>query len=291
MNIPTFSIIIPLYNKERQIARTLDSVLAQTITDYEVIIVDDGSRDNGSEIVKDYSTKDSRVRYIYKENGGVSSARNRGIKEAKGEWFVFLDADDEMLPTALSGFERLSRRFSKARILIGGFVKRNDDGVEVSRSREGGDKLTYNPYLSHWLNKFYPRPGATAIRRDVIDYLGGFDTRMSFFEDYEFALRMMQAGPVAYTGELVNVYNVGDTGLSHSTHPHNREMSYYIPEMKINNIFWRALVYENLEYTLQWWNKGTEEYEYYFNLKETHFSRFYAAFHWVRQQMVRHHWI
>lgn len=88
MKSPRYSIIIPLYNKERKIARTLDSVLAQTVSDYEVIVVDDGSRDNGSEIVKDYSTKDSRVRYIYKENGGVSSARNRGIKEAKGEWIV-----------------------------------------------------------------------------------------------------------------------------------------------------------------------------------------------------------
>ena len=290
MNSLIFSVIIPLYNKEKFIARTLDSVLAQqTMTDYEVVLVDDGSRDNSGEVVKSYS--DSRIRYIVKPNGGVSSARNRGIKEAHGEWLIFLDADDEMLPNALSVFDRLRTQNTQATVLVGGFVKRNDSGVELGRTADCGDNFTRCPYFMHWLRRFYPRPGATAIRRDVVERYGGFDEQMSFFEDYEFALRTMADCKVAYTGEIVNVYNVGDTGLSHSTHPHNREMSYYIPEMKINNIFWRALVYENLEYTLQWWNKGTEEYEYYFNLKETHFSRFYAAIHWVRQQMVRHHWI
>jgi len=100
-----YSIIIPLYNKERQIARTLDSVLAQSVADFEVIVVDDGSKDGSAEIVKGYS--DPRIRYIKKENGGVSSARNRGIQEARGEWILFLDGDDRLMQDALSAFEAM----------------------------------------------------------------------------------------------------------------------------------------------------------------------------------------
>lgn len=97
--IPYFSIVIPLYNKEKYIKRTLKSVLKQTFTNFEVIIVDDGSTDNSSEIIK--SINDSRICLIQQENGGPSKARNRGIQEAKGEFIAFLDADDEWLPGKL----------------------------------------------------------------------------------------------------------------------------------------------------------------------------------------------
>ena len=90
-----YSVIIPLYNKGWRIKRAIDSVLRQGIEDLEIVVVDDGSTDGSAGFVKSY--KDARIHYIYKENGGVSSARNKGIKEATGEWLLFLDADDEML--------------------------------------------------------------------------------------------------------------------------------------------------------------------------------------------------
>ena len=89
-----FSIVIPLYNKGKYIADTLASVLSQTYTDFEVIVVDDGSTDDGASTVK--AVADSRVRYYYKDNGGVSSARNYGVAKANGEWIYILDADDIM---------------------------------------------------------------------------------------------------------------------------------------------------------------------------------------------------
>ena len=87
-----FSIVIPLYNKELSITNTLKSVLNQSYTAFEVVIVNDGSTDNSIEKIKAF--KDKRIRIIEQENGGVSSARNRGVKEAKYEWIAFLDADD-----------------------------------------------------------------------------------------------------------------------------------------------------------------------------------------------------
>lgn len=90
---PLISVVIPLYNKEKLVARTLQTVLAQTFTDFEVVIVDDGSTDSSAAIVESFS--DSRIRLIRQKNGGVSAARNKGIEEASGKYIAFLDADDE----------------------------------------------------------------------------------------------------------------------------------------------------------------------------------------------------
>lgn len=87
-----FSVVIPLYNKENQIKKTLESVLNQTFKDFEVVIVNDGSKDKSVEVVQSFD--DPRIRLITQENAGVSAARNRGIQEAKNKWIAFLDADD-----------------------------------------------------------------------------------------------------------------------------------------------------------------------------------------------------
>lgn len=96
---PYFSVVIPLYNKEKYIEKTLESVLNQTFENFEIIVVDDGSTDASYEIVR--SIKDARIRLIRQENGGPSKARNCGIREAKGEFIAFLDADDEWLAEKL----------------------------------------------------------------------------------------------------------------------------------------------------------------------------------------------
>ena len=92
------SIIIPVYNTGNKLCRCLDSVLAQTYLNYECIVVDDGSTDNSSVIIDEYVSNDVRFKAVHKENGGVSSARNCGLKMAKGEWIVFVDSDDWLLP-------------------------------------------------------------------------------------------------------------------------------------------------------------------------------------------------
>ena len=96
------SVIIPLYNKEAAIAQSLKSVLSQEYNDFEVVIVDDGSTDGSVAIVE--AKNDPRIRLIKQENGGPSKARNTGVRNAKGDWVVLLDADDELLPNALEDF-------------------------------------------------------------------------------------------------------------------------------------------------------------------------------------------
>lgn len=98
---PFFSIIVPVYNKERYITRCLDSVIKQTYTDFECILVDDGSTDDSNTICRGYFEASNRFLMIEKENGGLSDARNYGVKHAKGEYVLFLDADDMLHPEAL----------------------------------------------------------------------------------------------------------------------------------------------------------------------------------------------
>ena len=101
-----FSVIIPLYNKSHTIVRTLSTVLDQTYKEFEIIIVNDGSTDNGVQIIKDYTT-DKRIRIIEQNNQGVSVARNIGVQHAKYELIAFIDGDDEWLSEYLSKMEEM----------------------------------------------------------------------------------------------------------------------------------------------------------------------------------------
>ena len=88
------SIIVPVYNTEKYLHRCIDSVLAQTYQDFELLLIDDGSKDSSGAICDEYAAQDTRVRVFHKENGGVSSARNVGLDLAQGEWVTFVDSDD-----------------------------------------------------------------------------------------------------------------------------------------------------------------------------------------------------
>ena len=95
MNItPKISVIVPVYNAEKYLHRCIDSILSQTFTDFELLLIDDGSKDGSGAICDEYAEKDNRVRVFHKENGGVSSARNLGLDNACGEWIAFVDSDD-----------------------------------------------------------------------------------------------------------------------------------------------------------------------------------------------------
>lgn len=94
MNPPLVSIIIPIYNVERYLAQCIESILSQTFADFELLLINDGSRDNSGNICDSYASKDNRIRVFHKSNSGVSASRNLGVKEALGIWITFIDSDD-----------------------------------------------------------------------------------------------------------------------------------------------------------------------------------------------------
>lgn len=122
-NVPKVSVIVPVYNSEEYLPETIDSILNQTFEDFELILIDDGSKDSSGTICDLYADKDSRVRVIHKENGGICSARNAGLKIARGEYLAFCDNDDKYLPNLLKDNYELAKehnadivRFKRKRI-------------------------------------------------------------------------------------------------------------------------------------------------------------------------------
>ncbi|MBR6519290.1 MAG: glycosyltransferase family 2 protein [Oscillospiraceae bacterium] len=142
---PFFTVAIPMYNGEKYIARTIDSVLRQNFDDYEIIVVNDGSKDNGPQVVARYAEKDSRIRMLEKENGGVSSARNCALYNAKGRYIFFLDSDDEMWEDALSNaYKTLSEnnfpqllQTGRVKLLNGKYVYSNIENENYIFAMEG----------------------------------------------------------------------------------------------------------------------------------------------------------
>lgn len=117
---PVISIIIPLYNKEREVSRAIDSALAQTFPLFKLIVVDDGSTDKSASVVSSY--QDERIRLIQKENAGVSSARNRGVAESGTDLVAFLDADDEWMPEFIETVIRLRNNFPSCMVFATSYL-------------------------------------------------------------------------------------------------------------------------------------------------------------------------
>ncbi len=140
----SISVIIPLYNKAAYIERTINSVLNQTFSDYEVIIVDDGSSDGSVDIVLN-TFNNSKLRVIQKKNGGPSSARNCGTKEAKSEWVVFLDADDLMLPFCLEYLWTLHIENPQIDYIIGNFFILESSSIRLASNKKN-DGIIRNPF-------------------------------------------------------------------------------------------------------------------------------------------------
>lgn len=122
---PKISIVVPVYNAEKSICRCIDSILSQTFSDFELLLIDDGSKDKSGVICDDYSEKDKRVRVFHKENGGVSSARNVGLDKAKGEYLCFCDSDDYVDSDWISNFAY----YFPSEMIIQGFKWQKENDV------------------------------------------------------------------------------------------------------------------------------------------------------------------
>lgn len=120
------SIIIPIYNTEAYLPRCIDSILSQSFTDYELLLIDDGSIDNSGSICDKYAQQDNRIKVFHKKNGGLCSARNTGLDHAQGEWIYFVDSDDELMP---EGLRTLADCISDdVDVVMGGYEQYDLDG-------------------------------------------------------------------------------------------------------------------------------------------------------------------
>ena len=202
-----FSVVIPLYNKEHYIENTIRSVLSQTCTDYEVIVVDDGSADRSLELARKYEC--DKVRVIAQENQGVSVARNTGILNARGEYIAFLDADDEWRPEYLMTIHSLIEKYPESAIFVTAYAVNMGNG-KINYSTRLNPRTGCLP--SYWLTlaKGYDFvwTSATVMRRTVLIDAGLFKPGEKIGQDLDMWARVARINPkVAYSSRICVNYN------------------------------------------------------------------------------------
>lgn len=184
------SVIVPVYKAEKYLHRCIDSILTQSYTDFELLLIDDGSPDNCGGICDDYAAQDSRIRVFHKENGGVSAARNLGIEKSRGEWITFIDADDYVHPDFLSSLYCCH----DADIIVGSFqLVGTDEKWDSVLDEHYYDKDSFvEKVIEFALTIHYHTPWAKLFRREIIanNHLC-FDEKMHSSEDWLFVLNYL----------------------------------------------------------------------------------------------------
>lgn len=245
MNDKLVSIITPLYNSERFVGQTIESVLAQTYPDWEMIIVNDGSKDNGPDIVRQYAAKDERIRLLEQPNCGCASARNHGLREAQGRYYCFLDSDDYWDPEFLA--EQVKFMTEKDAAIVTCSVRRVDEnGKEILRPQIVPEKMDYYDIL-----KSCNLPClATMIDASRLQGIRFCEELRNLRDDYALWLSLMKQTDYAYGNQRV----MANYRLSANQVTGNKR-KVIIPQFMVNYKVEKLGFFRSLYYLLHWaWN-------------------------------------
>ena len=199
---PAVTAVMPLFNKEKEVSRALQSVLAQTVSDFELIVVNDGSTDNGPEVARTF--EDPRIKVIDQKNTGVSAARNRGICEARSDLIAFLDADDEWKPTLLSTILDLQKDYPSCSVYATGYLFCDTMGRYLKPLLRG---IPAHPWTGTLANYFSVATksdpplwtSAVAVTKEAIHAVGLFPVGVASGEDLLTWARLAVKFQIAYT--------------------------------------------------------------------------------------------
>lgn len=207
-----FSVIIPLYNKAPYVAKAIESVLSQTFNDFELIIVDDGSKDNSAEIAAQVIEGHTNCHLIRQNNAGVSTARNNGVVASQGDYLCFLDADDWWAPNFLEEMAKLIADFPDAGIYGTNYIIVNETKRKTRVSPigvEAGFEKGYINYCQVYA-KTLAMPlwtGAVCIPRKVFEETKGFNPQLKMGEDFDLWIRIAIRHKVAFLNKPLAFYN------------------------------------------------------------------------------------
>ena len=212
----TVSVIIPTYNRANLLKETLESVFAQTYTDYEVIVIDDGSTDDTEEFVSALLLDHPQLRYIKQANAGVSAARNHGIFEARGEWIAFLDSDDLWFPDKLEKQMAFLAEHPSAGAVTNPFYRYQDGQVETSKQ---GDALRY-PQAERvtsllpfelFASYNYVNTSSVLIRKTLLYQAGLFEGGLKVGEDFILWVRIAKFAEFWFLNEVLGCCRTHET--------------------------------------------------------------------------------
>ncbi len=219
--MPKVSVIIPTYNRASMVCEAIDSVLAQTYPDFEVVVVDDGSTDGTGEVLR--ARYGDRIRYFYQENQGRAVARNRGIRASTGEYLIFLDSDDWLLPEALEIQVGFMGRHPEVDVAYGDGYYCDAEGHPLQRIGEERPSVPEGGLLPMMvLHNVVVATHSAMVRRRALDLLGDpwFDEQLRGTEDADFWLRLAAAGACFASHDgLVCMYRLHGGNATSPTHP------------------------------------------------------------------------
>jgi glycosyltransferase involved in cell wall biosynthesis len=252
------SVVIPLYNKEKTIGRAINSVLNQSHSNLELIVIDDGSEDFGAEVVEKFN--DPRIKLYRQSNKGVSAARNLGVEKANSDWVAFLDADDEYEPVFLSRCVEMLIKFNHHKIsfVASDYAKRNTFKKKPKKTSinavESGETNYFN------LCKGNKSPGCASsslVNRTAFFIVGGFPMGIEYFEDWILWMKLAWHGKFIYINEKLSNYWMNETSVS-SNKNFNIEKLYPCAKVLIDTaqkssisfkkkkeLLWSTMVYVN----------------------------------------------
>lgn len=216
------SIIVPLYQSASTISKCISSIINQSYTDFELLLIDDGSSDNSKEICQWWQEKDTRIKYIYQENKGVSSARNKGLELAIGEWIIFIDSDDWIENCYLEHFHLSEQQVD---IILTGYKEVNRETIiEHSAAKDIQGLIHAHPEYVFELevNKFFNPPwGKVFLRKHIEQYSLRFNPEYSYGEDKLFVLSyLIHCKSWKILPQTYYNYNIGN-GLAAKPYPYS----------------------------------------------------------------------
>jgi len=218
------SVVIPAYNAESFLGVTLNSVARQTFQDFEVIVVDDGSRDQTARVVEEFLAKEKIPgRCIRQENRKIAGARNTGIRSARGEFIALLDHDDLWMPEKLERVMEAFQRWPGTDLICHNEqILKDGRVVRVSQNHRGGN-TTYEDLLFRGNTL---SPSAVVFRKKLFERTGGFDEspELNTVEDYDFWLRVSETGKISYLDATLGAYVLVETAASNRILYHHRNL-------------------------------------------------------------------
>ena len=256
-----FSVIIPLYNKAPYVAKTIRSVLAQTCSDYELIVVDDGSKDNSAEIASQELEGCENCRILRQENAGVSEARNNAVIESRGEYLCFLDADDWWAPTFLEEMSNLIDEFPVAGIYGTNYTIMNESKRKTRVASVGVEESFVKGYINYcqvYAKTMYMPlwTGAVSMPRSVFNEMGGFPKGIKLGEDFLLWIRIALKYKVVFLNKPLSFYNQDveatnrGVGKLHRPQDHMLWNLGFLEEEEKNNSDYKQLVDNLRTYSL-----------------------------------------
>lgn len=211
--MPYFSIVIPVYNKGRFVNKTLKSVLKQTFTDYEIIIINDGSTDNSEEEIQAF--QDERIHYYFKENEGVAIARNYGLNKAKGDFICFLDADDYWYPEFLETMAAYSHKLPEQKIFACAIeIETQNKTFNANYSIQKESDFEIVDFFDASQKECVLWTSSTVIHKNVFENVGGFDVNIQKGEDTELWIRIGLKYPIVFIWKNLARYVYAESGIS-----------------------------------------------------------------------------